>query len=31
MNVQSDIGHIVKMFAGNKPNYLADLAFGIMA
>src|SRR5262249_11619274 len=30
MNVQSDIGQIVKMFAGDEPDDLADLAFGIM-
>src|SRR5262249_41385880 len=30
MNVQTDIGHVVKMFAGNKPDDLADLAFGII-
>jgi hypothetical protein len=31
MDVQTDIGHVVKILAGNKPDHLADLAFGIMA
>ena len=31
MNVKTDIGHVVKMFAGNKPNDLANLSFGIIA
>jgi hypothetical protein len=31
MDVQTDIGHIVKVLAGNQPNDLADLALGIMA
>jgi hypothetical protein len=31
MDVQTDIGHIVKMFASNKPDDLAGLAFGIEA
>jgi hypothetical protein len=31
MDVQTDIGHIVKMFAGNEPDDLADRTFGIMA
>ena len=26
MDVQTNIGHIVKMFTGNKPDDLADLA-----
>jgi len=26
MNVQTDIGHVVKMFAGNQPDDLADCA-----
>jgi hypothetical protein len=31
IDVQTDIGHVVKMFSGNKPDDLADLAFGIIA
>jgi hypothetical protein len=31
MDVQTDIGHIVKMFASNKPDDLADLASGMEA
>ena len=30
MDVETDIGHVVKMLAGDEPNDLADLAFGIM-
>ena len=26
MDVQTDIGHVVKVFAGDKPDDLADLA-----
>ena len=31
MDVQADIGQVVKVLAGNQPNDLADLALGIMA
>ena len=31
MDVQTDIRHVVKVLAGNKPDDLADLAFGIIA
>jgi len=31
MNVQSDIGHIVKMLAGDQPDYLTDQAFRIIS
>jgi hypothetical protein len=31
MDAQTDIGHIIKMFAGNEPDDLADRTFGIMA
>src|SRR5215467_13530540 len=31
MDVQTDISHVVKMLAGNKPDDLADLTFGIIA
>jgi hypothetical protein len=31
MDVQTDIGDVVKMLAGHEPDDLADLAFGIMA
>src|SRR5215470_7811358 len=31
MDVQADIGHVVKVLAGHKPDDLADLAFRIMA
>src|SRR5262245_48208077 len=31
MYVQPDIGYVVKMFAGNEPDDLADRAFGIVA
>ena len=31
MDVQPDIGHVVEMLAGDKPNDLADFAFGIVA
>ncbi len=31
MNVQPDIGHIVKMLAGDKPDDLADRAFRIIS
>ncbi len=27
MDVQTDIGYVVEMLAGNKPNDLADLVF----
>ena len=30
MDVQTDIGHVIKMFAGNKPDDLADLTFRII-
>ena len=30
MDVQTDIRHVVQMFAGNKPDDLADRSFGIM-
>src|SRR5581483_8339439 len=30
MDVQSDVGHVVEMFSCNKPDYFADLAFGII-
>jgi hypothetical protein len=31
MDVQTDIGHIVKMLAANKPDDFANLTFGIIA
>jgi hypothetical protein len=31
VDVQTDVGHVVKMFAANKPDDLADRAFGIVA
>ena len=31
MDVQTDISHVVKVLAGNKPDDLANLAFGIIA
>jgi hypothetical protein len=31
MDVQTDIGDIVKVLAGDQPDDLADLAFGIVA
>ena len=31
MDIQTEIGQIVKMFAGNKLDDLANLAFGIIA
>src|SRR5262245_10652253 len=31
MNVQADIGHVVQVFAGHKPDDLADRAFGVMS
>jgi predicted RNA polymerase sigma factor len=31
MDVQTDVGHVVKALAGHKPDDLADLAFGKMA
>jgi hypothetical protein len=31
MDVQTDVGHVVNVFAGDHPNDFADLAFGIMA
>src|SRR5262245_32664356 len=30
MDVQADIGHVVKVFAGNEPDNLADHTFGIV-
>ena len=30
MDVQTDIGHVVKVLAGHQPDDLADLAFGIV-
>ena len=30
MDVQTNIGHVIKVLARNKPDDLADLAFGIM-
>src|SRR5215475_7326782 len=30
MNVQSDVGHVVEMFAGDKPDDLANLALGVI-
>src|SRR5262249_43045439 len=30
MDVQTDIGHVVKVFAGNEPDNLADHTFGIV-
>jgi hypothetical protein len=31
MDVQTDIGHIVKMLAANEPDDFANLTFGIIA
>jgi hypothetical protein len=31
MDVQTDVRHVVQVLAGNKPDDLADLAFGIIA
>ncbi len=31
VDVQTDVGHVVKVFAGNEPDDLADRAFGIVA
>src|SRR5262245_6191506 len=31
VNVQADIGHVVQVFAGYKPDDLADRAFGVMS
>jgi hypothetical protein len=31
MDVQADIGHVVKVFAAHQPDDLADLPLGIMA
>jgi hypothetical protein len=31
MNVQTDVGHVVDVLGGDKPDNLADLAFRIMA
>lgn len=31
MDVQSDVGAVVEMLAGNKRNSLADFLFGIIA
>src|SRR5260370_6412484 len=31
MNVQTYVGHVVQMLAGNEPDDLADLTLGIMA
>lgn len=31
MDVETDVGHIVKVFARDQPDDLADRAFGIMA
>src|ERR1700730_3214250 len=31
MDVQADIGHVVEVLTGNKPDDLADLAFGVIA
>ena len=30
MDVQTDVGQVIKMLAGNKPDDLANLAFGII-
>src|SRR5262245_60359534 len=30
MDIQTDIGHVVNVLAGNQPDDLADLAFGKM-
>src|SRR5882724_6360794 len=31
MDVQTDVGHVVEMLAGDQPDDFADLAFGIIA
>jgi len=31
MDIQTDVGDVVQMFAGGEPDDLADLAFGIVA
>jgi hypothetical protein len=31
MDVQADVGHVVKVLAGDQPDDLADFALGIMA
>ena len=31
MDVQTDIGHVVNVLAGNNPDDLADIAVGIIA
>jgi hypothetical protein len=31
MDVQTDVGHVVKMLACNKPDDLTDRAFGVIA
>jgi hypothetical protein len=31
MDVESDVGDVVEVLAGNEPDDLADLAFGIEA
>ena len=30
MDVQTDVGHVVQMLAGNQPDDLADFAFGVV-
>ena len=31
MDIQADVGHVVKVLAGHQPDDLADLAFGIVS
>jgi len=31
MDVQTDVGHVVEVLAGDKPDDFADLPFGIIA
>src|SRR5262249_7668364 len=31
VDVQTDVGHVVKMLAGDQPDDLTDLTFGVMA